>query len=205
MDLSWLAAVTGFAIAMAGTPGPNNMMVATSGANVGFRRSLPLMAGIACGVAALMAAGAATGAGIFGEPWIATTLKWVGVAYLLWLAWTIATIDQEPRGNEPRTGASTRPMGFLEGALFQFINPKLWAMVAGAVATYGGMAPDQTPLVLALTFGVIFGAATFASTAVWTLIGAGAGRMIRTRAGMRVFNGMMAALLVASLVPIVLG
>lgn len=205
MDLSWLAAVAGFAVAMAGTPGPNNMMVATSGANFGFRRSLPLMAGIACGVAAIMVAGAATGASVLGQPWIATTLRWAGVAYLLWLAWTIATIDPAPPGNEQRMGSVARPMGFVQGALFQFVNPKLWAMVAGAVVTYGGMAPDRTPLVLGLTFGLVFGAATFVSTAAWTLIGAGAGRMIRTRTAMRVFNGMMAALLVASLVPIVLG
>jgi len=209
MDASWLLAVAGFAVAMAGTPGPNNALVTASGANHGFRRTLPLMAGIALGVAGIMLVVAAAGASIVRDPRVAGVLTWVGVAYLLWLAWRIATAEPT-LGGEGEAGAGAgaaraKPLVCLQGALFQLVNPKLWAMVAGAVAAYGGAVEGRGALAIAAAFGIVFGLATFASVAAWTLVGVGVGRLVRTRRGMRVFNGLMAALLVASLAPIVLG
>lgn len=205
MDASWLLAVTGFAVAMAGTPGPNNALVAACGANHGFARTLPLMAGIALGVAAIMLAVAAVGSSIVRDPLVAGVIAWVGAAYLLWLAWRIATAapTRAPAGEaQPPPG---EPLGFVQGALLQLVNPKLWAMVAGAVAAYGGAADGRGALAIATAFAVVFGLATFASVAAWALIGVGVGRVLRTPRSLRTFNRAMAALLVASLAPIVLG
>ena len=204
MDLGWIAAVSGFALAMAGTPGPNNTMVTASGTNYGFRRTLPLMSGIATGVAAIFLVVGAIGSPIAGDPRIQEILKWVGLAYLLWLAWKIGSARPTmPNAGNGRVSGG-KPFTSMQGALFQLINPKLWTMIAGAVVTYGSTAENASPLAVAVAFGIIFGSATFAGTAVWTLIGVGVGRVMKTARTMRLFNWAMAALLVASLVPVMI-
>jgi threonine/homoserine/homoserine lactone efflux protein len=204
MDIAWLASVSGFAIAMCGTPGPNNTMVAASGANYGFRRTLPFMSGVALGVAVIITVVTAIGSPIVKDPTVQEALKWAGLLYLLWLAWKIASA--RPAGTATSDEESTRrkPLTLLNGGLFQFVNAKLWVMVAGVVVTYGSTADVANPVVIAVAFAVIFGSATFASTAAWTLLGVGVGRVIRSPRAMRTFNWVMAFLLVASLIPVVL-
>ena len=85
MDLAWTLAASGFAFAMAGTPGPNNTMVTASGANYGFRRTLPVATGMAIGVAVIIFTVAAAGGAVVSEPSLHLALKWVGIVYLLWL------------------------------------------------------------------------------------------------------------------------
>ncbi|WP_430440256.1 LysE family translocator [Shinella sp.] len=196
MDCAWILAATGFAFAMAGTPGPNNTMVTASGANHGFRRTLPVAVGMGAGVAAIIFAVAAAGGTIVSEPRVHLVLKWVGVAYLLWLAWRIATAPVGVTGE----GDRRRPFTFVEGALLQLVNPKLWVMVAGAVVTYGGSAAQG--LAVPAAFAVIFGGATLASTLAWAGIGVGAGRFLANARSLRVFNRVMALLLVLSLLPV---
>lgn len=203
MDISWITAVSGFAVAMAATPGPNNTLVTAAGANHGFRRSLPLMLGIAFGVTALIFTVGAFGTSLVNEPHIRNTLKWLGLAYLSWLAWKIgSTRPTMPDTRADQLSAGTPP-SFVQGVLLQFINPKLWVMIAGAVITYGSEVPDQSPLAIASAFSIIFGTATFASVILWALIGIGAGRVLRTQRQMQIFNIGMAGMLVASLVPVV--
>ena len=196
MDWAWILAATGFAFAMAGTPGPNNTMVTASGANHGFRRTLPVAVGMGAGVAAIIFAVAAAGGAIVSEPRVHLVLKWVGVAYLLWLAWRIATAPVGVTGE----GDRRRPFTFVEGALLQLVNPKLWVMVAGAVVAYGGSAAQG--LAVPTAFAVIFGGATLASTLAWAGIGVGAGRFLASARSLRVFNRVMALLLVLSLLPV---
>jgi threonine/homoserine/homoserine lactone efflux protein len=198
MDWTWFLAASGFAFAMAGTPGPNNAVVTASGANHGFRRTLPAATGMAIGVAVIIFAVAAIGETVVAEPRIHLVLKWLGVFYLLWLAWRIARA--EPAGPAAANG-KRRPFTFLEGALLQLVNPKLWVMVTGAVVAYGGGA---TGLAVPSAFAAIFGGATLASTVAWTLVGVGAGRLLTRPSSLRLFNRAMALLLVLSLVPVVL-
>lgn len=198
MDWRWILAASAFAFAMAGTPGPNNMMVTASGANYGFRRTLPVAIGMGIGVAVIIFLVAAVGGSVVSDPRVHLVLKWLGIVYLLWLAWRIATA---PVGLAAE-GRGPRPFTFVEGALLQLINPKLWVMVAGAVVTYGsGSAGDLT---VPTAFAVIFGLATLVSTLAWTGVGVGAARFITRERSLRVFNRAMALLLVLSLVPIVL-
>ncbi|KXF75889.1 hypothetical protein ATN84_18215 [Paramesorhizobium deserti] len=199
MEWEWIAAVTGFALAMAGTPGPNNTMVTASGANHGFRRTLPFLSGIAIGVAIIMLVVAGVGSSLVSAPGIRTVMKWAGLLYLLWLAWRIGGARPKAEG---AAQLETTPLTLMQGALFQLVNPKLWAMVAGTVATYGGTAESIGPFAIAITFAIIFGVATLASTVAWTLVGVGAGRFIKSDRAMRLFNWTMAALLVLSLIPV---
>jgi threonine/homoserine/homoserine lactone efflux protein len=203
MDGAWIAAVSGFALAMAGTPGPNNTILTASGANYGFRRTLPHLFGVALGVAVIFLVVGAVGSALVSDPRVRGPLKWAGIAYLLWLAWRIASAEPTPAGECSQDGAGGRPFTLMQGALFQLVNPKLWTMVVGAVATYGSAAGEEDPVVIAAVFGVIFGVASFAGTSVWTLIGVQVGRLLRSRQALRLFNWAMAALLVASLIPVI--
>ncbi|MFN3688164.1 LysE family translocator [Salinarimonas sp.] len=203
MDASWLAATTAFAVAMAATPGPNNALVTAAGATWGFRKTLPLMAGIGIGVAGAMLVVALAGTAFVADPRVQGVVRFAGLAYLLYLAWRIATATPRVPSAVEESGErdDARPPRLLAGVLFQVVNPKLWAMAAGAVATYG-TAANLDPLALGSVFALVFGAATLASVAAWTLVGIGVARAIRTERGIRWFNRAMAALLVASLVPL---
>lgn len=204
MDFGWFAGLTGFAFAMAATPGPNNTMVAASGATYGVARTLPLMSGIGIGVGAIMLTVAAFGSSFVADPRVGAVLKWIGVAYLLWLAWKIAKAKPELETQSTEGSAKRAPLSFVQGALFQFVNPKLWVMVSGAVVTYGQTAGEDGRTTLALLFACVFGLTTFISTFAWSALGASVGRVLASRRAVRAFNIVMAALLVASLLPIIL-
>lgn len=196
-QIAWLGSVIAFATAMAATPGPNNTMVAASGARFGVRRTLPHILGITVGFP-LMLLAVALGAGgvLAANPWLHDVLRWVGAAYMLWLAWTIA----RPRQH---TGAAAegaeRPLALSQAALFQWVNPKAWIIAVGAVVTYTGAG---APLGQTLVLAAIFGAVTLPAVLFWTVVGAGAARLLRTEPALRRFDLAMAGLLVASLIPI---
>ena len=198
MDWAWIMGASGFAFAMAGTPGPNNTMVTASGANYGFRRTLPVAIGMGIGVAVIIFTVAAAGGAVVSDPRVHLVLKWIGIAYLLWLAWRIATAPVGLSSGSSRQ----RPFTFVEGALLQLVNPKLWVMVAGAVVTYGGGVAGDFAIPSA--FAVIFGGATLVSTLAWAGIGVGAGRFMTGEHSLKLFNRAMALLLVLSLVPVVI-
>lgn len=194
-QIAWFGSVAAFALAMAATPGPNNAMVAASGARFGISRTLPHLLGITLGFPVMLLA-VAIGAGqiLAALPWLHTTLRWVGTAYILWLAWTIAR-PHPPAAPETRR----RPLGLLPAALFQWVNPKAWIIAVSAVVTYAG---EGAPLTQALAMAAVFGAVTFPAVLFWTIVGAGAARILRTERALRRFDLVMAVLLVASLVPI---
>ncbi len=198
--LAWLFSASAFAVAMSGTPGPNNAMVAASGANFGFPRTLPHILGIAVGFPVMLVA-VALGAGdvLRTVPVLHLVLKWAGAAYLLWLAFKIGTA--RPGGAEAKMRA--RPLTFLQAALFQWVNPKAWIIALGGIATYT-TANGGAIVVQALALALIFLVATVPATVFWTMTGVGAARLLRTERAMRGFNLAMAALLVASLAPLLL-
>ncbi|HEX4260960.1 MAG TPA: LysE family translocator [Acetobacteraceae bacterium] len=206
-SLAWLASALAFAVAMAATPGPNNAMVTASGASWGFRRTLPHICGISIGFPVMLLA-VALGAGevLRSRPWVQESMRWVGAAYLLWLAWRIATaIPRTAAAGPDRAGMAredARPLSFVHAALFQWVNPKAWVIALGAVVTFttaGSGSVGQGALLAAVFLAVIL-----PTTAFWTLVGVGAARVLRTPAALRRFNLAMAALLVASLVPLLL-
>ncbi len=194
MTYDIFTALVAFAFVTSVTPGPNNLMLMASGANFGFRRTVPHMLGIGIGFAAMaFLVGLGLAGIILTVPAAEWALKAASVAYMLWLAWKIA------RSSAPKEGAAAgRPMSFLQAAAFQWVNPKAWAMALTATAVY---APDRTLLSLALV-AVVFAAVNLPSVSVWTVIGQELRRVLTNPARLRAFNWTMAALLVASLWPV---
>jgi threonine/homoserine/homoserine lactone efflux protein len=202
IDLGWILSVAGFALATSATPGPNNAMAAASGATWGIRRTWWHILGIAVGFP-VMFVGVALGAGDLLErhPVVHEVLRWVGAAYMLWLAWHIAMAD--PAGATAGGQGRGRPLRFHEAALFQWVNPKAWIIVVGALATYT-RAEGEALLLQVLLLAAIFFLVCIPSVLLWTAIGAGVARLFKTARSIRVFNWAMAVLLVASLVPLFL-
>ncbi|WP_245239263.1 LysE family translocator [Methylobacterium platani] len=201
MDWTWLLSASAFAVAMSATPGPNNTMVVASGATYGFARTVPHMLGIAVGFPAMLVVLGTAGLPLLTDPRVHAVLKWVGAAYLLRLAWAIARADPDPAEPGAKAGASGRPLGFVRAALFQWVNPKAWIIAAGALATYTGGA-EGASLAATLGLAALFGIVALPCIALWTLIGVGTARVLRTRQAVRLFNLAMAGLLVGSLVPV---
>jgi len=160
------------------------------------------MAGIGMGVAGIMLVVCAFGMSLVSSPSVGAVLKWIGIVYLLWLAWKIAMA--EPATPDEANVANGKPISFIQGALFQIVNPKLWVMVSGAVVTYGQAGGGIKGNTVAVLFAFLFGFMTFISTVAWAAFGASIGRLLTSRQSVRMFNGVMAALLVASLIPIIL-
>jgi threonine/homoserine/homoserine lactone efflux protein len=205
-SLAWLASAFAFAVSMAGTPGPNNAMLASSGSLWGFRRTVPHMLGVSIGFP-LMLIAVAAGAGdlLLHHAAVMTLMRWLGAAYLLYLAWKIASVLPEPAADHARVETATRrPMSFLQAALFQWVNPKAWLITLSALATLTS-AEHRPSLARALVLAALFLAVTLPITAFWTSIGVGVSRALGHGRGLRRFNLVMAALLVASVVSVLAG
>jgi threonine/homoserine/homoserine lactone efflux protein len=196
MSQSLLVAFVVFATVMSFTPGPNNIMLLASGLNYGFRRTLPHVAGVTFGFAFMVAvAGLGLGAVFISYPLLQSALKYAGIAYLLYLAFAIAT-SAPP---DPGEAARRRPMTFLGAALFQWINVKGWVMVIGTITAYAAIA--RYPWNVALQSGLSLVLA-FLSAATWTLAGTALQSFVKSPRTVRAFNIVMALLLLASLYPV---
>ncbi|WGU38654.1 LysE family translocator [Phenylobacterium sp. NIBR 498073] len=192
-----LAALALFAFVSSITPGPNNTMLMASGANFGFRASIPHMIGVSGGFLLLVVAVGLGLGGLFAAyPELHDVLAVAGGLYLLWLAWKIATSSGLGMGE---TGA--RPQTFLQAAAFQWVNPKAWAMALGAVTAY---APRDGYVANILVVSVIFTAINLPCVASWTGFGVGLRRFLDRPAVLRAFNVGMALLLALSLLPVAL-
>jgi len=199
---AWFVSALAFAVSMSASPGPNNTMLTASGANFGFRRTVPHMLGVSIGFPAMLLA-VALGAGevLRAHPLALAVLRWAGAAYLLWLAWRIASARPAVKDGGELAG---RPFSFLQAVLFQWVNPKAWVIGLAAVLTQttaSGAAQIAEAVLLAGLFLVV----TLITSVFWILIGVGAARLLRTPRALRGFNVAMAALLVASLLPLLWG
>jgi len=194
MDL--LIALVVFCAVTLFTPGPNNVMLMTSGLNFGFRRGMPHLIGVVLGFSVMvLTVGLGLGAIFEAWPLLYVILKYVGALYLLYLAWQIA-VSLPPSERSESVGS---PIGFLQAAAFQWVNPKAWVMAVGAVSTYAAVAPfPLNMLVIAGLFGVL----GLASAGTWLGFGTALQRVLKNPRAVRAFNVTMALLLVASLYPI---
>ncbi|UWR88016.1 LysE family translocator [Phaeobacter inhibens] len=196
MTYELFLALAAFVFGTVFTPGPNNLMLMASGANFGFRRSLPHLTGVAVGFPLMILP---VGLGVMqlfdafpALTWIMTALS---VAYMLWLAWKVANAAP------PREGAAQgTPLSFLQACAFQWVNPKAWAMALGAITLYAASRDVTAILWVSGTYLLVgcFSAST------WTLLGQQLRRLLTRPAQLRAFNWTMAALLLASLAAILL-
>ena len=194
MLLDNLPALALFAFVSSITPGPNNLMLMASGANFGFRRSIPHMLGISGGfMVMLILAGLGLGRLFAQFPVSFTVLQILSIAYMLMLAWRIA--HAAPVNKQAR---ATAPMTFWQAAAFQWVNPKSWAMALTTITVYIAEAGGLMLLVAALIFALV----NLPAVTLWTVLGQQMARVLTNPARLQMFNRTMAVLLIASLYPL---
>ena len=195
MALDVFFALVVFAFVSSVTPGPNNLMLLASGVNFGFRRTVPHMAGIGFGFwLLLMAVGLGLGAMLSAFPALHLALKIAGGAYLLYLAWRVATSRSMSSGG----AGQGRPMTFLEAVAFQWVNPKAWVMAVTAMAIY---TDPQRPLLTVVLVAAAFAIVNFPSVSVWAAFGVALRGFLADPARLKWFNIAMGVLLAATLIP----
>ena len=183
-----------FIIAASITPGPNNILILASGVNYGIRKSLPHYIGIGIGFP-LMVISVGLGAGVIFRqfPSLHTVLKLIGVFYLLYLAYKVATASHNKIETENK-----KPFTFIQAVLFQWINPKGWIMAIGAVVTFTSSGNYFLQVITIAVSFILFGVPC---TGLWLLCGASLKDFLSDPIRIRIFNIVMALLLVASLIP----
>ena len=196
MSQPLLIAFVLFATVMYFTPGPNNVMLLSSGLTYGFRRTLPHIAGITFGMAFMIAAvGLGLGTIFVTYPVLQKILKYAGAAYLVYLAAAIAMSGAAPAGPDNARG----PMTFWGAAVFQWVNVKGWVMVIGTITAYAAIASFPWNIVLQTVISLVIGAV---ATVVWALFGSALRPVLKSPGAVRAFNIAMAVLLLASLYPV---
>ena len=183
-----------FSVAAAGTPGPSNVLLTATGAQVGVRRGLPCLLGVGLGMGIMMFLVAfGLGSVILRNPQVLRGIRWCGAAFLFWLAWKIAT------ARRASAAADARPVGLVGAAAFQWVNPKSWLVCASAAATFldegAGSALGQSA-----ALGLVFVLASLPSCLPWLAFGAALQHLLWSDRAFRIFNGAMAALLAASVI-----
>jgi threonine/homoserine/homoserine lactone efflux protein len=186
-----------FAIAGSVTPGPNVLMVAAASANSGLRATVPHMLGISVGFAAMiLIVGLGLAVPLASFPQIHTGMRWIGAAWIGWIAWQIA-VSPLPGAGKPRP-----PLRFFGAAMFQWINPKAWMLALGMATTWTNPEAELAPQYVAMA--VIFALVGLPCSLLWGALGKGAGRILRHPLQLRIFNIAMALLLIGSMIPVLL-
>ncbi len=175
------------------SPGPNVIMLTASGARFGFRRTLPHLLGVVLGVGVIGAVtGMGVGALILTTPALGLVLRVLAAGWILYMAWSYFNATRRP---SPQAQDDGRPMTLLEAALFQWINPKVWAVAFAASAGYGaGLGPVLDAARLATAFSTVnLGVCLF-----WTSAGALLTTLLSSPTRWKIFMRVMAALLALS-------
>lgn len=175
------------------TPGPNNIMLAASGVNFGFKRSIPHILGIGFGFGFMVSiVGLGIGSFLSSNMIVYELLKIVGISYLLYLAYQIYHVNAM---NDEVNQA--KPLTFMQAAMFQWVNPKAWVMALGAVTTY---LAANSELYWYIILGLVYGFIGIPSTGIWALMGEKLQKKLNNQKKLRLFNTLMALLLVLSIV-----
>ena len=191
-------AIALFAFSAGITPGPNNIMLMTSGVNFGIKRSIPHLMGISLGFPTMiLAVGLGLSAIFQAYPFIHIVIKVIGISYLLYLSWLIANSSSKMEGKQV-----SKPFTFLQAAAFQWVNPKGWIMAVGAIATFTSVQQELNSQVI--TIASVFLCVAFPCAIVWLGFGVALKRLLKNERQQRIFNITMALLLVASIIPMML-
>ncbi len=179
------------------TPGPNNIMLMSSGLNHGVLKTVPHISGIIIGFPLMVAAlGFGLGTIFLNYPVIHQAIKIVGISYLLFLAWKIANTSNANAGKQLK-----KPFTFIQAAAFQWLNPKAWVIAIGAIATFTTVGNIEIQVII-IVFTYLFVGAF--SMGLWLLMGASLQKILRSQKQFQVFNVAMAILLVMSVAPMVI-
>lgn len=187
-----------FAVVAAVTPGPSNIMLTAAGAQAGVLGGLPCLLGVTTGMGVMMfVVPLGLGSLVLEHRLVLATLHWGGAAFLLWLAWKIATA-----GSGIHPAPDREPVGYLGAAIFQWVNPKSWLVTASAAGTFL-RADAGSPIVQAASLGGLFVLAALPGCFVWLAFGAAVQHVLRSPRRRRIFNVAMGVALALSIVLIV--
>ncbi|MGO3742582.1 LysE family translocator [Kerstersia sp.] len=196
MELATFYSFLVYSLVTAITPGPNNIMLTASGLNFGFRRSIPHILGVAMGFGIMVAiVGLGIGNLLTTSPALFETIRVLGILYLLYLSWRIATAGAAPSSDSARG----RPLGFVGAALFQWVNPKSWIITLSAVTSY--TSNTNGSLTLFVTLGLIYTIVSLPAISAWAYMGSRLQDLAADASRMRWFNWGMALLLASSVLP----
>ncbi len=196
--MDYITAIVLFAISSSVTPGPNNITVMASGANFGIRKSVPVFMGICVGFALMLLLVGIGFGQIFEQfPVLHILIKFCGTLYLLYLAFLIATATEISTSNTQQ-----KPMTFINGALFQWLNGKAWVVATGAIAAFTTVGADfyTQNFTIALTFLIV----SFPCVGLWLFFGSTLKKVLKSKQHRRMFNYSMAGLLVLSVIPVII-
>jgi len=199
MSSELLIALSAFALVASITPGPNNLMLMSSGATFGFKRTIPHMLGVGLGFVFMLLM---VGIGLLQlferYPLTDQILKMLSVIYLCYLAFKIATSSSPEHNPTNNPNNSAKPFSFLQAACFQWVNPKAWTMALTATSVYSPTHDLDAILLIALVFGVV----NLPCVSLWTILGQQLRKLLKKASHLRCFNLTMAALLVLSIYPV---
>jgi threonine/homoserine/homoserine lactone efflux protein len=194
--MTWglLVSVAVFSFVTSVSPGPNNTFLLSSGANFGLRKSVPYLNGIMVGLAGMMIAlGAGLGVIFTTLPVVYQVLKWVGFAYIVYLAFLIVRSTTKSETAEPQY------IGFVKATTFQFVNPKAWVVVGSFMATF---VPVGSGLAATAFICLVFLVFTYPGALLWAVAGQVLKTWLSVPSRRRVFNIVSAILLVLSMGPV---
>lgn len=195
MNHEILVALIVFAVVSTFTPGPNNLMLMSSGANFGFKRSLSHMSGVVFGFAFMVVL---VGLGLMNIfdllPVAHDVLKVLSIVYLVYLSYKIA------RAGEIKESAQqdAKPLTFLQACAFQWVNLKGWTMALTAISVYS---PDRSMLSI-LFISITFAVINVPTVSIWTILGQKISVLLSNQRRLTLFNYTMAGCLLASIYPV---
>ena len=186
-----------FGVSTGITPGPNNIMLMTSGMNFGIKRSIPHVLGICVGFPVMIILIGLGFSIVFEKfPILHEVIKILGLVYLLYLSWLIASASPDKLESK-----ESKPFTFLQAALFQWVNPKAWVVATSSISAYTTLEGNIYSQVLIIAIAFFF--AAIIATSTWLVFGKGIKQILQSAKQQRIFNISMAALLVASVFPVI--
>ena len=186
-----------FGVSTGVTPGPNNIMLMTSGMNFGIKRSIPHVLGICVGFPVMIILIGLGFSIVFEKlPILHEVIKILGLVYLLYLSWLIASASPDKLESK-----ESKPFTFLQAALFQWVNPKAWVVATSSISAYTTLEGNIYSQVLIIAIAFFF--AAIIATSTWLVFGKGIKQILQSAKQQRIFNISMAALLVASVFPVI--
>lgn len=192
-----ILSIASFGFAASISPGPNNIMLLSSGLTFGYKRTIPHALGVNFGFPVMViCVGLGIGKLFDVFPTIYSVLKVAGIGYLLWMAWHIA----DTKGSLDAKSTKDKPFTFLQAALFQWVNPKAWVMAITSTAAF--ITDEELAYVQVLIISCIYFFCAAVSANSWALGGVMLKRFVENKRSVQIFNITMAILIVGSVIPV---
>jgi threonine/homoserine/homoserine lactone efflux protein len=188
--MSTYLSMAGFALAASISPGPVNIVALSAGAQYGLGASMRHVTGATFGFALLLLL---TGLGLHELlsqwPHLTRFIQWAGVAFLLFMAYKLTIDDGRLSADETTKGPSV-----VSGAAMQWLNPKAWLASLAGMGAYAANGDS----ILVWQFTVVYFLICYGSITCWAYAGSFLRRYLNDPRRVRLFNRLMALLLVGS-------